>query len=597
MTTKQHRQSVFTRSVVLLAFVSALTLVACGGGGGGAADPTPAPSPTPTPTPEPTPTTGTFTKQFGIDGAGENGLPFSKDNDFKIQMLYYPGEVGGSGKITMLRLRTGIGGVPVTTTCPNFSVRMGHTNVTGLVKTFANNVKTGQGSLQTVMDDATLTIPVTASEHWFDIALTTPFEYNGVDNLVVEFENTTKCSNASNILIVNESAGTNRRAVSSDADATADADHSTTDANFADSTHYWAQFVFAGGDAVAVSGSAGGTESPLTTTVDKQRVQTLYLAAEIGGSGPITGMAMQVNTTTVAAQTYTYNITLGHTSLTELTATSFASNITGSSVKVASNVSFTVPAGLPAGAWFWVPMPDGLFSYDGTSNLVADITVTSASGSVATRVATDTAKRRASGANSSATPTVVDTVLLNARFRFNGGSTHVITSGGGSNDLIFNSPSSAAQLYPATMLGSGGTITGVSCRLQDAASVETDYNNFRVVIGHATAATLSGTPATDFVSQNTVFRGTVKVPAGLVQGDWIEIPLTTPFVYDGKSDLIVWLGTGVGLTAGTVAITQCHGELNSPRYFKLMGYAANGVGASSYIPDSWMTDMRMKIKK
>ena len=117
-------------------------------------------------------------------------------------------------------------------------------------------------------------------------------------------------------------------------------------------------------------------------------------------------------------------------------------------------------------------------------------------------------------------------------------------------------------------------------------------------MGYTTAATLSGTAATDFVSQNTVFDGTVAVPAGLLAGDWIDIPLTTPFAYDGKSNLIVWMGNN-GTASGTAVFNACMmGIANAVRYPGGFGISTTGVGSATYptIVNS-TTDIRMAVQK
>ncbi|HOW84253.1 MAG TPA: hypothetical protein PK573_16945, partial [Spirochaetota bacterium] len=70
------------------------------------------------------------------------------------------------------------------------------------------------------------------------------------------------------------------------------------------------------------------------------------------------------------------------------------------------------------------------------------------------------------------------------------------------------------------------------------------YAGYRVLIGHSGLDALQEEPASgNFVDRSTAFSGIVSVPAGLVKGDWIEIPLSRPFFYDGKRNLAVWLGT------------------------------------------------------
>jgi len=165
------------KHIVLL--IALLTLTACGSDGGSAEGGSPLP-------------TGTFFKTYHIDDNGYGAFPFSESQDAKIQLLYTAAEINGSGNLTALRFRRDSDTGQVT--CPNTTIRLGHTNLTALTTTFASNVEQGQGSLVTVLDNTAMTIPAGNAGEWFEIPLTIPFPYNGVDNLVVEMEQFTGCS-------------------------------------------------------------------------------------------------------------------------------------------------------------------------------------------------------------------------------------------------------------------------------------------------------------------------------------------------------------------------------------------------------------------
>jgi hypothetical protein len=86
-------------------------------------------------------------------------------------------------------------------------------------------------------------------------------------------------------------------------------------------------------------------------------------------------------------------------------------------------------------------------------------------------------------------------------------------------------------------------------------TVANTYMNYKAIIGHSGVEILETTSANNFIDQTTVIDGTVMVPAGHLIGDWITLPLTTPFEYDGKQNLAVWLGTTAA--SGVVSSTQC----------------------------------------
>ena len=58
---------------------------------------------------------------------------------------------------------------------------------------------------------------------------------------------------------------------------------------------------------------------------------------------------------------------------------------------------------------------------------------------------------------------------------------------------------------------------------------------------------MSNTFATNLASPVTVFSGTFDL-AAVTQGDWVEIPLTTPFAYNGRDNLVLQI-SGSGGTA------------------------------------------------
>ena len=550
-----------------------------GGGGGGAGLPL---------------ATGTFVKTFGPAATNGNVMPFGADGfgDVKHQMLYTAAEIGGAGRITALRFKYSAS-VAASVTCPNTTIRLGHTRLTALTTTFGANVNQGSGSQRTVLDNTTVSIPAGAAGAWFEIPLATPFEYNGIDNLVVEVERTTTCSGE--VPVASVDASGNRRAFSSATDsAPGAAEHNPTTADGVDTTHLLQQFVFSGGDDKIDLGGAGNNFWPFTQLNgnEKLRIQNLYLASEINGSGPITGVAFQINTATVAGS-YTYTLKLGHSTLTALAAT-FASNYAGAPTTVANAVSFTIPAGVPAGEWVWVPVPDGVFTYNGTDNLIVEVATSSGTADTFLRSATIAGRRvNAFYTTGTATTGSVDSTAYHIALRFNGGTMDVNTpfgvSGGGADLFLFHNLDGKRQwLYLATELGSKGAITKIACRSRRDSTAESDLN-YTVVLSHTTAATLGADFAANLAAPVTVFSSTFSIPAALT-GDWLEIPLATPFAYNGKDNLVVQIeGTG-----GADENAQCVMDFATR-------YAARSVenessGTSSGTVTDGLLDMRFTLQ-
>ena len=322
------------------------------------------------------------------------------------------------------------------------------TSLADLTTTFTENVEEGKGSFVTVLNDAAVSIPTGSAGNYFTINLATPFNYNGVDNLVVEIVRTSACTDAVGARA--STAATPYTAGTYNPDQSSPATGSVSP-YLAD-----AVFNFAGGDNHQVLG--GSTSNTYPFSANTPHVQHLYLASEINGSGPVTGLAYQMNTASNAA-TYTATIRLGHTTLATL-GTTFADNFdAGAPVVVANAITFSIPAGLNAGDWFWVPLPDITFTYNGTDNLIVEFDTTVASNGNNLRTTDFAGRRLFNNDNLALTGALTNSRVPNIKFRFNGGTMDVITDGGAITSRVLNSISSGRMnLYRASELGTAATI-------------------------------------------------------------------------------------------------------------------------------------------
>jgi len=515
------------RNLAALLIAPVFLLADCGGGGGGGGGAAPLAS-------------GTFTRTFGTSGGG-NQVPFGIGTfgDVTSQALYTPTDVGGSGRITKLRFQNSLANAgPIT--CPNTTVRLGHSSLATLTTTFANN--TNRGTPVVVFNNATVTVPAAAGAS-FDIALTTPFDYNGVDNLVVQVDRTTVCSGAA-IFGVDTVSLANRRAYSSAADTTPGiAQNNTTTASTIDSAVAWMQFVFAGGDALVPAADRAGNNSNFNAPASTGRVQYLILASDITGSGPITGIQFAPPAALAAPLTATNKITLSHVAAatTQLASTTFASNVGSGATVVAQNVPVSLPVGTTE---WWVPL-SGAFSYDGTSNLLIDVETTVTAGGATLAYQNAGGNRILRGTATTDTTGVFWQRGLEPKLRFHGGQVVVVPPSAGSTfagqALGSTSPGGQVQsLYRNDLIGTSGTINAVYVRLLGS-SVAGTLTNYKLYMGHTAKTTyvLTDTYASNMNENATVFSGTLNVPAGLVAGDWVKIPLASPFAYDSSKNLSI----------------------------------------------------------
>ncbi len=495
---------------------------------------------------------GSFTKEFGPSADRHNNFPFSGRYDTKTQYLYTPREVGGSGIITKLRLRRYYTGT-TTVTCPNTTVKMGHTTVSALTTTWADNVENGAGTEQTVLNNATITIPAADSGTWIDITLTTPFDYNGVDNLVVDFERATKCT--VDVPTTTYSAWTGRRAHASATDTIAGTpEFDAVNATGVDTSQPWMQFVFAGGDNTVRAADGTSDSGSDIAPANAGRTQLLILASDINGSGPITGMAIRPSAATTEVMLSGVSVVLSNVppSVTDLGA-DFAANRANatSSTTVASGMNYTVPGNLSGPVW--IPFNGGAFNYDGTSNILVDITVSSATGTYDVACEDTPTNRIVASLDPEALAGNTSARSFEPVFRFNGGTMDTVTAGSSNDPYPFSASLSVRRqyLYPAAMLGTKGAIDRIAFRLKNDSAAGT-YDNFEVVMGHTSASGLTSTFADNLADQTTVFNGTVTITAGLKAGDWIEIPLSHSFSYDGTRNLVVQVAADPGTAQNSI---------------------------------------------
>ncbi len=473
---------------------------------------------------------GGFIKSFEGGGGASFGGMFGT-NLSRYQLLYTPAEISGSGNMANLGFQLN-SDLVADVSCPNVTIKMGHTSIASLTSTYDSNVETGSGSRMEVATDLNLTIPAGSSGDYFNVPLDVSFHYNGVDNLVVEIVRSAACD--ASVSVKGTPAAYNASVFNTSSDVAATGTASAAQIHM--------KAIFEGGvDKLEKSGTSNNFW-PFTS--QSAHTQNLYTVADINGSGPITGLAFQMNQPSTE-QTFTVSVKLGHTTLTDLTGT-FADN--SSDLKaVATDINFTVPAGLVAGDWFWVPL-NGSFNYNGTDNLLVDIEVPVGTGDIDLRYTSSANLVRAAANVGDLTTADLGGTEYHVKFRFNGATTDVITDGANSTGFVFPATGGTSRqaLYRSTELGTAGMISKVSCRMQSATSTLTEYPNYLVTMGHTTLAQLTSTFADNFDDATVVYDGNFTVPAGLVQGDWIEIPVT-PFAYDGKRNLVVqFAGDGGG---------------------------------------------------
>ena len=477
--------------------------------------------------------TGEFTKTIDPTDDVTFSSSYFSATTYHSHNLYPASEINGSGNITSISVEyAAVEAADIT--CADVTIKMGHTTLGSLGTTFANNVEQGAGSVQTVLTNASLVFPAGPIGDWVEIPLDTPFYYNGVDNLVVDITTNVGCSDTF------------------DTDVTTAFGYTSTvwDSNIAapiagSSGTFRAdmEFQFEGGDNPLFSNPTTSTPVPFNDDPNAQREQQLYLASDINGSGPITGLGIQVGNLTLE-ETYTVSVNLGHATVTTL-ASDYAANYSGSPVTVANAVSFTVPANVPANSYVWIPLPDAVFTYNGTDNLILELDVTAATGDTAYGYHDHGSGdvRLLYGPSDASVIIPINAAIHHSKFRFNGGTMDALPYGSPTTmaHVFKNTNAQSMWSYAATELGTKGQINKIALRLAND-SIADSYPNHRIVIGHSDDLTfnITDTFLDQMTNEKTVRAATFNVPTGLKAGDWIEIPLSSSFSYDSTKNLVVY---------------------------------------------------------
>jgi len=93
----------------------------------------------------------------------------------------------------------------------------------------------------------------------------------------------------------------------------------------------------------------------------------------------------------------------------------------------------------------------------------------------------------------------------------------------------------------------------MSFRLDNDESFADSYPDFKIVLGHTDESSqVIGDPYENIMEDPvTVFNGTVSVALGLKEGDWIDIPFSTPFSVVPGKNLLLHILSGAGTNIAT----------------------------------------------
>ena len=243
------------------------------------------------------------------DGTGTWNHPMSTYfHDARTQVIYLDSELGSAGEINSLSLD--VSDIPGQT-MNNFTIRMKHTGMDSY-----GSSPSWEGSGWTVVYQNNESI---GSTGWVTFDFSTSFDYNGTDNLMVDISFNNSSYSSDGYCRVTEPGGD--RAL-----------HYRTDSYFGDplawsgtsdptpaSSTYVPNIKLEitssdPGDSIYIGNGTGTWNYPLSTYFHDARTQTIYRSSEVGRSGEITSLSLDV-TTTPGQTMNNFTIRMKHTSL------------------------------------------------------------------------------------------------------------------------------------------------------------------------------------------------------------------------------------------------------------------------------------------
>ena len=474
--------------------------------------------------------TGGFVKSVGIAESPIFSDFRISNPKIRVQYMYTASEMKSAGNISAVSLRYGADTVS-DITCSNVTIKMGHTTLSDLTTPLSSNVEQGAGSLETVMANSSVVFPAGTIGDRYAFKLDTPFQYNGVDNLVVDIDRNGTCDG--------DFPDSYTNTASVQAAWTYDDDLSSSTIT----RHPDMDFLFAGGVNKQDKGGTISDNYPFSDANGHE--QLLYRSGDINGSGPISGFGLQLHGTSIEA-TYTMSVKMGH-SVSGYLLSTYANN-SNDLTAVATDLNVTIPSGLTAGDWIWVPLT-GSFNYNGTDDLLIDIVTTANTGSANAVNSTEVIGLvRAIGPGDSDTALVVNAYTPNAEFRFNGAPMSVIEPNVVGYGTLLNTTTNGTQaIYGAYALGTGAAIKSIGLRVAGDVASDVTYTGANITMGHTTLSDLSSTLADNMDDAKVVFTGDITVPAGTKAGDWITLPVSG-FTYNPTKNLTVQVLPGTSDT-------------------------------------------------
>jgi len=493
-------------------------------------------------TPDPDPQTGDVT--IGSGTSTNAYLPTYAYYKYSLtEQIYTASEIGGAGTITKVAFKVS----NAKSTTRTVDLYLKHTTKS------AFSSKTGWETLSSSDKVYSGSVTFNASG-WTTITLTTPFVYNGTSNLVIGMDDNTgsyvsSSSNSPQFYVYSTSANRALRIYSDN-----------TNYNPASPTSYSGTYITSNNQVMLTMSGGGTTVNNYTITATAnptaggtvtgagtyQEGSTVTLKATAKSGYTFTNWTK--NGTVVSTNaTYSFNVTAAGayvanfaeevvTTYYNVTVAAVSNGtVTANKTTAAAGETVTLTATPASGATFdrWIVYKTG----DVTSTLTV-------SNNKFTMPAYDVTVAALFKAGSTGTGTGTNTTLT-------------IGSGSSTNAYIptyaYYKYSLTEQIYTAAEIGQAGTITAVSFKVSNSKSTTRTVDLYMKTT--TKTAFTSKTGWETLSSSNKVYSGNVTFNAS----GWTTITLSTPFVYDGTSNLVIGMDDNTG--------SYVSSSSNSPKFY------------------------------
>jgi hypothetical protein len=105
------------------------------------------------------------------------------------------------------------------------------------------------------------------------------------------------------------------------------------------------------------------------------------------------------------------------------------------------------------------------------------------------------------------------------------------------------------------------------------------------MLGHTSGVELTITFADNMDDATTVFSGLFSISSGLMAGDWIEIPLTSSFTYNGEDNLVVYMSTDGGTANNNIILGGPDSLYTNRHSFRWDNTSSTAENINNYLAD------------